>query len=449
MFAGQAQAISLQLPLTLPLSKRSRGCDDSRCSRARSAKSCRTPVSAKSGKTPVSGKRVTSSNWFGRLIRRQPVKINSAKSPAAVPSPGSVAGRKSLSRGRAKSARRSPKEAKGSLSVLEVLDVGGHKRRNLRCRFAQAVTFLRSGGDEPLAKQLPPADRDDDVSTTCSTNIAEDPWSAESVPESEVDGMSPRERHDVESLGLSCSAAAAELDVAAMSREELRLCLLQGGSWARRARPQIWPKFFASPPLSATSEQAVTAEIAKAIELDIPRTCSSLEGSGCDMLRRVLTGFAAQRPEIGYCQGLNFMAAVFLGLDFDEDAALLGLRDVVDRFCPGYHGLSLEGYRRDARVLSALVRRVLPQEVQQRLDDLGGVPLEVLAMEHFLTLGAASWPVEAVARLWDVLLVEAFKDRVAAAACKDMDGILQQTYVLLRQVDQAVIDHYRFIYSGC
>jgi hypothetical protein len=35
-----------------------------------------------------------------------------------------------------------------------------------------------------------------------------------------------------------------------------------------------------------------------------------------------------------------------------------------------------------------------------------GVPLEVLASNHFLTLASQSWPLQATVQLWDLLLLE-------------------------------------------
>mmetsp|Transcript_1604 Transcript_1604/g.5195 ORF Transcript_1604/g.5195 Transcript_1604/m.5195 type:complete len:186 (+) Transcript_1604:1-558(+) len=99
------------------------------------------------------------------------------------------------------------------------------------------------------------------------------------------------------------------------------------------------------------------------------------------------------------------MAATLVLLGFDEASALCGLRTLMSSCCPGYHDADLGGLRRDAKVLDALARRVLPASTCRRLDALG-VPLEVLAAEHLLALASSTWPAAAAARLWDLALVE-------------------------------------------
>lgn len=51
--------------------------------------------------------------------------------------------------------------------------------------------------------------------------------------------------------------------------------------------------------------------------------------SGIGALRRVLRGFAAARPAVGYCQGLNFLAATLL-LFQKQDLALASLLQLVE-----------------------------------------------------------------------------------------------------------------------
>lgn len=143
------------------------------------------------------------------------------------------------------------------------------------------------------------------------------------------------------------------------------------------------------------------------IELDIPRTMPGLlRPAEQQRLRRVLQRHAAAAPEVGYCQGLNCMAALLLLVGLEEQEVLTALLSLRAELCPGYHGEGLVGYRRDARVLVDLALRLLPAETQKRLAALE-VPLEALAAEHFVALGAASpWPLESVVELWDLLIEE-------------------------------------------
>ena len=64
------------------------------------------------------------------------------------------------------------------------------------------------------------------------------------------------------------------------------------------------------------------------IDADVPRTRHSLVAGRHAALRRVLHALGVQRPQVGYAQGMNQLAAVFLKLGFEEDLAF-GLMDAV------------------------------------------------------------------------------------------------------------------------
>lgn len=236
-------------------------------------------------------------------------------------------------------------------------------------------------------------------------------------------------------------------------------------------RLELWPSLFvATGPLA---KPEVPEDVANLIQLDVPRTRPSWL---CDeqrtALRNVLLGFAAQQPDVGYCQGLNFMAATLLVLGFEEQVAIQGLETMVSRCCPDYHGQSLLGFRRDIRVLEQLTSRpgVLTAQEQSRLKDLG-VPLSALAAEHFLTLGSGGqWPLSVTVLLWDFFLVEgpgalfasflamlqylpaevddeepveAFRRQVLLAVAEDPMALLSRARALLPLLPDALIQDLR------
>jgi len=189
----------------------------------------------------------------------------------------------------------------------------------------------------------------------------------------------------------------------------------------------LWPRWFAEEPtfcsLSNVPGTADTSDMCSAdlfdelsrqvpketraqIEADVPRTLPRWLGHAeQESLRRILCAYAALAPSDGYCQGVNNIAAVFILLGFDEVTALQGLRSLLKACCPGYHDRGLRGFLRDAAVLQVLVSRLLPAEAIERLDSVG-VPLDVLAAGHLLSLTSGSWPLTATVRLWDLFLLE-------------------------------------------
>lgn len=202
-----------------------------------------------------------------------------------------------------------------------------------------------------------------------------------------------------------CSALAGR-PVKELSAEELRP--LVSGGIPLKYRHKLWPCWLAGPgDVGDLGElQAkVPDDVSKQVELDIPRTQPAWLGDESrEVLRRVLNAYAVRDPGTGYCQGMNFLAMVFIVLGFGEKIVFAGLCHLLEVICPGYHNLGLRGYLRDAAVLGVLVHRKLPA-VHQCLE-AHDMQLNVMALDHFVTLASRAWPFGATVRLWDLVLLE-------------------------------------------
>jgi hypothetical protein len=93
--------------------------------------------------------------------------------------------------------------------------------------------------------------------------------------------------------------------------------------------------------------------IVKQIELDLTRTLpnnrhyESSRADGIPRLRRVLIAFSLHRPDVGYCQGLNRIAAVAL-LFMTEEEAFWALCVIIDILMPAdYYSRNLIGAQVD------------------------------------------------------------------------------------------------------
>eukprot|EP00922_Rhytidocystis_sp_ex-Travisia-forbesii_P050861 GHVS01075548.1.p1 GENE.GHVS01075548.1~~GHVS01075548.1.p1 ORF type:complete len:175 (+),score=17.06 GHVS01075548.1:370-894(+) len=114
----------------------------------------------------------------------------------------------------------------------------------------------------------------------------------------------------------------------------------------------------------------VEPDIVNQIEVDLGRTFPSnkmYDKTGLDRLRRVLNAFAAFKPQIGYCQSMNFLAAMLL-LFMDEELAFWCLVQMLDSSSSehgmklaGYYSVGMEGLRRDMQVLEMIMKHKLPR----------------------------------------------------------------------------------------
>ncbi|KAL5800147.1 hypothetical protein ACOSQ4_033031 [Xanthoceras sorbifolium] len=142
------------------------------------------------------------------------------------------------------------------------------------------------------------------------------------------------------------------------------------------------------------------------IEKDLPRTFPghpALDDDGRNALRRLLTAYARHNPSVGYCQAMNFFAALLLLL-MPEENAFWALMGIIDDYFDGYYSEEMTESQVDQLVFEELVRERFPKLVNH-LDYLG-VQVAWVTGPWFLSIFMNMLPWESVLRVWDVLLFE-------------------------------------------
>ncbi|KAK4835345.1 hypothetical protein QYF36_008610 [Acer negundo] len=142
------------------------------------------------------------------------------------------------------------------------------------------------------------------------------------------------------------------------------------------------------------------------IEKDLPRTFPghpALDDNGRNALRRLLTAYARHNPSVGYCQAMNFFAALLLLL-MPEENAFWALMGIIDDYFAGYYSEEMIESQVDQLVFEELVRERFPKLVNH-LDYLG-VQVAWVTGPWFLSIFMNMLPWESVLRVWDVLLFE-------------------------------------------
>ncbi|CAG2122243.1 unnamed protein product, partial [Medioppia subpectinata] len=82
------------------------------------------------------------------------------------------------------------------------------------------------------------------------------------------------------------------------------------------------------------------------------------DDNGITKLRNILIGYCiCVNPSVGYCQGMNFIAALLLIVfDGNEEHSLMGLIAIIDHyFPPHYYDHHLTGVRADQMLLKDLI----------------------------------------------------------------------------------------------
>ncbi|MCO5583196.1 hypothetical protein L7F22_037104 [Adiantum nelumboides] len=205
-------------------------------------------------------------------------------------------------------------------------------------------------------------------------------------------------------------------------------------------RPKVWAAISGAAKKSSTVPDSYYADLCAAIEgrdtpatrqidQDLARTFPSHPWldtpAGHAALRRVLVAYSFRDSQVGYCQGMNYVAALLLLVMKNEEAAFwmlaVLLENILVKDC--YSG-DLTGCHVEQRVFKNLLEKHCPR-LAMHLDDIG-FDVSLVMTEWFLCLFSKSLPTETVMRVWDILFNEGARVlfRIALAIFKIQEDVL-------------------------
>lgn len=145
------------------------------------------------------------------------------------------------------------------------------------------------------------------------------------------------------------------------------------------------------------------------IPVDLHRTFPSLNifqegGPYYDHLRNVLEAFVVYRPDIGYVQGMSFVAAVFL-LNLEPFEAFMCLSNILSQpFFLSFYRMEQAEVQTLLGVLDLLLEEHVPL-IAQHFKRVG-LSLDSFAIDWFLTIFSRSLPLDLTSRIWDNFFIE-------------------------------------------
>ncbi|KAK2378299.1 hypothetical protein P8452_49798 [Trifolium repens] len=185
-------------------------------------------------------------------------------------------------------------------------------------------------------------------------------------------------------------------------------------------RPKVWFSLSGAAKKKSTVPDSYYDDLTKAVEgkvtpatrqidHDLPRTfpghpwLDTPEGHAA--LRRVLVAYSFRDSDVGYCQGLNYVAALLLlVMKTEEDAfwmlAVL-LENVMVSDC---YTNNLSGCHVEQRVFKDLLAKKCPR-IATHLEALE-FDVSLVTTEWFLCLFSKSLPSETTLRVWDAIFYE-------------------------------------------
>ncbi|KAI4885042.1 hypothetical protein NFI96_017716, partial [Prochilodus magdalenae] len=150
------------------------------------------------------------------------------------------------------------------------------------------------------------------------------------------------------------------------------------------------------------------------IQLDLHRTLttnqhfSSRSSPALEQLHRVLLAFAWQNPTVGYCQGLNRIAALALLVMQNEEDAFWCLVAIVQVLMPqDYYTKTLLASQADQRVFKEFMADKLPRLVAHLEEH--NVDVSLITFNWFMVVFVESLPSDILLKVWDAFFSEGTK----------------------------------------
>eukprot|EP00347_Sterkiella_histriomuscorum_P000255 403376585 len=178
------------------------------------------------------------------------------------------------------------------------------------------------------------------------------------------------------------------------------------------------------------TSRKLSSKVIEEVSKDLKRTHTSAlmkTEVGWEQLRRVLLAIGYVVPEVGYCQGMNFIASVLITVLENEEQAfwafleMLITRDMKTLFLPGVPELHLKNFQ-----MAQLIKFHMPKlfshlrQIQMTTD--------YFTSKWIMTLFACFLPYEVLPHIFDMFLMDGWTAvfRIGIALLKEMEPLLMQ-----------------------
>lgn len=150
---------------------------------------------------------------------------------------------------------------------------------------------------------------------------------------------------------------------------------------------------------------AFNTEAFEQIMMDVPRTFSGATCFSPGSVLNILKVFAILHPDIGYCQSLNFIAAIIATVIQDEEPAFWAFEIIITKYFPSqYFVPSMFDLSVDLCMTKMLLEERTP-ELFKKTSSIG-YDWIMSVSGYLLTLFSNSFPMATVLRIWDSFILE-------------------------------------------
>eukprot|EP00397_Hematodinium_sp_SG-2012_P048850 GEMP01056140.1.p1 GENE.GEMP01056140.1~~GEMP01056140.1.p1 ORF type:complete len:482 (+),score=97.67 GEMP01056140.1:13-1458(+) len=167
---------------------------------------------------------------------------------------------------------------------------------------------------------------------------------------------------------------------------------------AHQYGPMLWSR------CSEQTRYAISLDVGRTFCGDDDKAIAFRKVSSQHGLARVLQAFGARNTEVGYCQGMSFVASTLL-LVMDEASAFYTLSWLVEDFLPDDYYTTLKSVLCDTRVLDILLQRTNEPLMRHLIYDCQLPEVSMFSIQWFMCLFSRSLPLRNVLQIWDQVFV--------------------------------------------
>lgn len=141
----------------------------------------------------------------------------------------------------------------------------------------------------------------------------------------------------------------------------------------------------------------------KQIDKDLDRTFPYDKSFSRLQLKEILLAYSYRNPNIGYCQGLNFVVALLLSFGFSEEEAFWMYVQIIEKYLPLEYFTSMRGVILDQKVFDYLFRIKL-QKMCKHMEKVG-VDTCLFTVQWFICMFGFTFKKDIVRHLWDIIFI--------------------------------------------
>lgn len=185
--------------------------------------------------------------------------------------------------------------------------------------------------------------------------------------------------------------------------EERKLVWLEatGANMCIRSNPTYYSTILE---IHRNVETNFTAQIDKDLWRTFPQEEFFIKNATIQSLRNVLVAYSYRNPNIGYCQGMNFIAGRLLSLGFTQEQSFWIMAHIVEVLLPIDYFSVMTGVVVDQKVFNYLLKKAVP-EVYYHFKEIK-VEASFFVVQWFICMYSYSFPENVLVRIWDILFVK-------------------------------------------